>query len=61
MILNQAIRETIRILAEKDLCPEPADYDLAIEEGWECAVTRRRQDPEEWPMVKDHATVVSPN
>lgn len=58
-ILNQAVKETLRILAERDLCANPADLELYVEEGWDCAVSERGQDPEDWIMERDHATCVS--
>lgn len=61
LILDRAILETVRLLADKSLCPDPLQYELALEEGWERSVAHRRQDLNKWVMTKDHATCVSPD
>lgn len=47
------------LLATRDMLPDPAEYELLIEEAWDRAVQRRREELKRWPMTKDHATCVS--
>jgi hypothetical protein len=61
LILDRAVLEALLVLAQKSLCPDPAQYELALEEGWERSVAHRRQDLKKWVMTKAHATCVSPD